>query len=88
MAKSRKKAAADEPSPLPQVGDKVTVGTDSIYAIAKVHYGGGEVDLQFPGTNLMRFRVPVDNSPTSSASLQQRPPTLLQPLSLPSTQAK
>jgi hypothetical protein len=71
MAKSRKKAAADEPSPLPQVGDKVTVGTDSIYAIAKVHYGGGEVDLQFPGTNLMRFRVPVDKL----TYVKREPPT-------------
>jgi hypothetical protein len=59
MAKSRKEVAAAEQPPTPQVGDKVTVGTDSIYEIAKVHHGGEEVDLQFPGTNLMRFRVPV-----------------------------
>ena len=60
MTKARKKPGAPEPPTLPQVGDKVTVGTDSIYEIAKVHHGGNEVDLQFPGTNLMRFRVPVD----------------------------
>jgi hypothetical protein len=60
MAQSRKKAAAPEPPPTPQVGDKVTAGSDSVYEIAKVHHGGGEVDLQFPGTNLMRFRVPID----------------------------
>ena len=59
MAK-RKQAAALEPPPTPQVGDKVTAGTDSVYEIAKVHHGGNEVDLQFPGTNLMRFRVPID----------------------------
>lgn len=59
MAK-RKQAAAPEPPPTPQVGDKVTAGTDSVYEIAKVHHGGEEVDLQFPGTNLMRFRVPID----------------------------
>ena len=56
MAK-RKQAAALEP---PQVGDKVTAGTDSVYEIAKVHHGGNEVALQFPGTNLTRFRVPID----------------------------
>ena len=59
MAK-RKQAAAPEPPPTPQVGDKVTAGTDSVYEIAKVHHGGNEVDLQFPGTNLTRFRVPID----------------------------
>jgi hypothetical protein len=59
MAK-RKQAAAHEPPPTPQVGDKVTAGTDSVYEIAKVHHGGNEVDLQLPGTNLMRFRVPID----------------------------
>jgi hypothetical protein len=60
MAKPHKKAAAPEQPPMPQVGDKVTVGTDSVYEIVKVHHGGNEVDLQFPGTNLMRFRVPFD----------------------------
>jgi hypothetical protein len=59
MAK-RKQAAAPEPPPTPQVGDKVSAGTNSAYEIAKVHHGGEEVDLQFPGTNLMRFRVPID----------------------------
>jgi hypothetical protein len=58
MAKTRKKAAAPEAPIEPQVGDKVTVGT-GVYAIIRVHYGGDEVDLQFPGTNLMRFRVPI-----------------------------
>jgi hypothetical protein len=58
MAKTRKKAAAPEAPIEPQVGDKVTVGT-GVYEIIRVHYGGDEVDLQFPGTNLMRFRVPI-----------------------------
>jgi len=60
MTKARKKPGATEPPTLPQVSDKVTVGTNSVYEVAKVHHGGNEVDLQFPGTNLMRFRVPVD----------------------------
>jgi hypothetical protein len=55
---------------MPQVGDKVTVGTDSVYEIVKVHHGGNEVDLQFPGTNLMRFRVPIDNL----AFVERKPP--------------
>jgi hypothetical protein len=59
-SRSRKKAAAPEQPPLPQVGDRVTVGTDSVYEVAHVHYGGGEVDLQFVGTNLMRYRIPVE----------------------------
>jgi hypothetical protein len=57
MAKSRKKAAAPEPAPMPKAGDKVTAGTDSIYDIAKVHHGGNEVDLEFPETNFMRLRA-------------------------------
>jgi hypothetical protein len=32
-----------------------------VYEISKVHYGGDEVDLHVPGTNLQRFRVPVEN---------------------------
>jgi hypothetical protein len=31
------------------------------YEISRVHYGGNEVDLQVPGTNMQRFRERVDN---------------------------
>jgi hypothetical protein len=62
MAKPRKKTAAPEPSPIPQVGDKVRpYSSEMVYEISKVHYGGDAVDLHVPGTNLQRFRVPVDN---------------------------
>jgi hypothetical protein len=71
MAKSRIRASVPETPAAPQVGDKVTVGTDCVYEIAKVHHGGNEVDLEFPGTNLMRFRVPVDKL----THVERRPPT-------------
>jgi len=71
MAKSRIRASVPETPAAPQVGDMVTVGTDSVYEIAKVHHGGNEIDLEFPGTNLMRFRVPVDKL----THVERRPPT-------------
>jgi hypothetical protein len=62
MAKSRRKAAAPEVPMAPQVGDKVyPPRSEMIYEISKVHYGGQEVDLHVPGTNLERFRVRTDN---------------------------
>jgi hypothetical protein len=62
MAKSQKKAAASEVPPEPQVGDKVKPGRSVLtYEISNVHYGGKEVDLQVPGTNMQRFRERVDN---------------------------
>jgi hypothetical protein len=62
MAKSQKKAAAAEAPPEPQVGDKVKPGRSVLtYEISNVHYGGKEVDLQVPGTNMQRFRERVDN---------------------------
>ena len=62
MAKPRKKTAAPEPPPMAQVGDKVKpYSSEMVYEISKVHYGGNEVDLHVPGTNLQRFRVPVEN---------------------------
>jgi hypothetical protein len=61
MAKARKRAAESEPTPVPQVGDKVTIPrASSALEITKVHYGGDEVDLQLPGTNLQWFRVKTD----------------------------
>jgi hypothetical protein len=62
MAKPRKKPPAPELPPIPQVGDKVKpYSSEMVYEISKIHYGGNEVDLHVPGTNLQRFRVPVDN---------------------------
>lgn len=62
MAKPHKKAAEPEASIAPQVGDKVKPGRSVLtYEISNVHYGGKEVDLQVPGTNMQRFRERVDN---------------------------
>jgi hypothetical protein len=62
MAKSRKKDFAPKAPPPPQVGDKVKPGRSVLtYEIFRVHYGGNEVDLHVPGTNLQRFRERVDN---------------------------
>jgi len=71
MAKSRKKTAAPEPPPPPQVGDKVyPPRSEMVYEISKVHYGGEEVDLHVPGTNLERFRVRTD----SVTFVERKPP--------------
>jgi hypothetical protein len=68
---SKKVAVAPEAPAVPQVGDKVTVGnSDSVYEISRVHIGGDEVDLQFPNTNLMRFRVRTD----ALKYLERKPP--------------
>jgi hypothetical protein len=62
MAKPPKKAVAPELPPMPQIGDKVKPGRSVLtYEISNVHYGGKEVDLQVPGTNMQRFRERVDN---------------------------
>jgi hypothetical protein len=62
MAKARKQAAAPEPPPMPQVGDKVyPPNSQMLYEISHVHVGGDEVDLHVPGTNLQRFRVRTDD---------------------------
>jgi hypothetical protein len=62
MAKPRKKAAEPETPPEPRVGDKVKPGRSVLtYEISNVHYGGKEVDLHVPGTNMQRFRERVDN---------------------------
>jgi hypothetical protein len=58
MAKPRKKADAPEAPIMPRVGDKVTTPrSSSVLEISHVHYGGDEVNLQLPGTNLEWFRV-------------------------------
>jgi hypothetical protein len=57
--KSKHEAEADE---TPQVGDRVRVGSsDSEYLVTSVGHGGTTVNLNLPGTNLERFRVPVAN---------------------------
>jgi hypothetical protein len=43
----------------PQVGDRVTLGTEIIYTVTRVSQNGSDVDLQTPETNLYRYRVPV-----------------------------
>lgn len=44
----------------PEVGDRVTMGTEVVYSITRVSMDGGDVDLEMPGTNVQRFRVSVD----------------------------
>jgi hypothetical protein len=62
MTKARKKTAAPEPRPMPQIGDKVyPPRSEMVYEISKVHYRRNEVNLHVPGTNLQRFPVPVEN---------------------------
>jgi hypothetical protein len=61
MPKPHKKAAAPEPPPIPQVGDKVTIpGLASVLEVTHVSRDGDEVNLQRPGTNLEWFRVRTD----------------------------
>ena len=43
----------------PQVGDRVTLGTEIIYTVTRASQNGSDVDLQTPGTNLYRYRVPI-----------------------------
>ena len=43
----------------PQVGDRVTLGTETIYTVTRASQNGSDVDLQTPGTNLYRYRVPI-----------------------------
>jgi hypothetical protein len=61
MAK-RKQAAAPEPPPVPQVGDKVTIPrSELVFEISHVSKEGDDVNLHVPGTNLERFRVRVSD---------------------------
>jgi hypothetical protein len=41
----------------PQVGDRITICTETVYSITRVSPDGRDVDLQPPGTNIERFRV-------------------------------
>jgi hypothetical protein len=71
MAKPRKKTAALESPPMPQVGDKVyPPNYEMVYEISKAHCGGDKIDLHVPGTNLERFRVRTD----SVKFVERKPP--------------
>jgi hypothetical protein len=60
MATPRKRPAAPETPPAPQVGDKVIPErSEATYVITGVRSGGEYVDLKLPGTNLTRFHVDV-----------------------------
>ena len=67
----------------PQVGDRVTLGTETIYTVTRASQDGSDVDLQTPGTNLYRYRVPIgDLKPvdpvrqTSSAPSKSAKPSI------------
>jgi hypothetical protein len=61
MVTPRKKAAVPEAPIGPHIGDKVTTPrSKSVLEINHVHFGGHEVDLQLPGSNLQWFRVKTD----------------------------
>ncbi len=58
----KQKAEGQTHQDTPVVGDIVTVGTGkSELRITKVYDNGQAVDLELPGTNLERFRVPVED---------------------------
>jgi hypothetical protein len=60
MGKALTQAATPEPPPTPQVGDRVTLGiSDTIYIVTRASSDGKDVDLNLPGTNIERFRVPT-----------------------------
>lgn len=57
-SKSEKHSTAE----IPQAGDRVTVdGSTTVWTVTSVSYSGREVNLGIPGTNLERFRVPIDD---------------------------
>lgn len=57
-SKSEKHSAPEAP----QVGDRVTVdGSTTVWTVSSVSHNGREVNLSIPGTNLERFRVPIDD---------------------------
>ena len=73
MGKARTQAATPEPPPAPQVGDRVTLGTsDTVYIVTRASSNGKDVDLNLTGTNIERFRVPVDD--LKFVDLAPRPP--------------
>ena len=74
MAKARTQAATPEPPPIPQVGDRVTLGSsDTVFIVTRASSDGKDVDLNLPGTNIERFRVPTDE--LKFVDLAPRPPS-------------
>jgi len=62
LAQKSKPEEKLKPHDVPEVGDKVTIGSsDTIYAIIKVSHDGRKVDLNLPGTMFERYRVSVDD---------------------------
>jgi hypothetical protein len=54
--------AAPDPATTPQVGDKVTLGTsETVFVVTRASSDGNDVDLNLPGTNIERFRVPTED---------------------------
>jgi hypothetical protein len=61
MAKARKRAPEPDPTPVPHVGDKVTIArSSSVLEVDQVASDGTEVTLRLPGTNLQWFRIKAD----------------------------
>jgi hypothetical protein len=77
MAKSKNSEAQLPPS----IGDKVTIGnSESVYTIITISPNGITVGLQLEGTNLERFRVPVDELKFVERRAQpSRPPAPVKP---------
>jgi hypothetical protein len=77
MAKSKNSEAQLPPS----IGDKVTIGnSDSVYTIITISPNGSTVGLQLEGTNLERFRVPVEDLKFVDRRAQPpRPPAPVKP---------
>jgi hypothetical protein len=70
---ARKQAAAPETPPAPRSGDRVTLGTsDTVYVVTRASSDGKDVDLNLPGTNIERFRVPTAD--LKFVDLAPRPP--------------
>jgi hypothetical protein len=86
LAKALAKTSTDETGNLfdqpPQagVGDRVTVGTsETVYTISRVSHTGTQVDLQLPGTNIERFRVPVSDLNFAERPTPRQPPKPAKP---------
>src|SRR5436305_537542 len=46
----------------PQVGDRVKLeGSETVFLITKALPNSKDVNLQFPGSNIERFRVPIED---------------------------
>jgi hypothetical protein len=72
-------AVKDTETRTPRVGERVTLGTsETVYTITRANPNSTDVDLQRPGTNIERFRVPIQNltfvdAPEASPSKPAKP---------------